>query len=150
MYRYFRDTTLGYGLTLLGRYSEAKPLLERAVKLSEKVLGADHPDMATFLHSYGELLRRMGETAAARAVLERAWRVSEPVRGPSDGQVILAHQSLAALYADLGNYAEAKRHFRHAIEGMERSTDARELPDWLEKYAALLDPEGSLRGAAKR
>lgn len=33
-----------------GRYAEAEPLYRRALTISEKALGPDHPDLATFMN----------------------------------------------------------------------------------------------------
>ncbi|CAN0490807.1 unnamed protein product, partial [Scytosiphon promiscuus] len=38
------------------RFAEAEPLLERSLAIREKVLGAEHPDVARSLNTYAELL----------------------------------------------------------------------------------------------
>ncbi len=50
-----------------GQYAKAEPLYQRAVAIMEKALGTDHPNVATSLENYAELLRNMNrETEAAR------------------------------------------------------------------------------------
>ncbi|MEL6338224.1 MAG: tetratricopeptide repeat protein [Pseudomonadota bacterium] len=39
-----------------GNYDEAKPLYERAIAIGEKALGAEHPDLATWLNNLAHLL----------------------------------------------------------------------------------------------
>lgn len=42
---------------LQGKYTEADPLYLRAIEIRERVLGADHPDLAISLSTRGQLLR---------------------------------------------------------------------------------------------
>jgi hypothetical protein len=48
-----------------GNYTDAEPLYQRALEVRERVLGADHPDVATTLTSYARLLRKMGRAEEA-------------------------------------------------------------------------------------
>ena len=43
-----------------GRYEEAEPLYRRAIEIGEKVLGAEHPDLATRLNNLALLLGDTG------------------------------------------------------------------------------------------
>lgn len=52
------------------RYSEAEPLLGRALTIKKKALGQDHPSVAIAMQSYAYLLRKMKLKAEAVA-LER-------------------------------------------------------------------------------
>ena len=54
-----------------GRYSEAVPLAQRALALYEKVLGPDHPDVATALNNLAELYRRQGRYADAEPLVSK-------------------------------------------------------------------------------
>ncbi len=134
---------LGFSLMLSGNYAEAEPLLRRGVEVCEKSLGPEHPANGVYLHSLGELLRRTGRTGQAREVLEHALRVSEQQEGVADDyQGSLVHYSLAALYADLRLDAKAEFHFRRVIDRINFGYNTLDLPDWLEKYAELLDRKG--------
>src|SRR5712692_1272882 len=72
------------GLYLLarGQFPDAKTALERAVGITEKVLGPDHPTTASSLNNLGLLLRAQGDLAGARPYLERAVDIIERVLGP--------------------------------------------------------------------
>ena len=39
-----------------GKYSEAKPMFERAIEIGEKTLGPNHPDLAVWLNNLAGLL----------------------------------------------------------------------------------------------
>jgi tetratricopeptide (TPR) repeat protein len=65
-------------------YLTARPLFERALAISEKVLGPEHPDTARSLNSLALLLRDEGDLAEARPLHERALAIYEKVRGPEN------------------------------------------------------------------
>ena len=52
---------------MVGDYSQAKPLLERAVAIQEKLYGPESQKNGLWLGSLGELLRRMGRISSAAA-----------------------------------------------------------------------------------
>ncbi|MEZ4511599.1 MAG: tetratricopeptide repeat protein [Chloroflexota bacterium] len=54
-------------------YEAARPLLERALAICERELGADHPDTATSLINLGSLLYEQGSMRHGRYWSER-WR----------------------------------------------------------------------------
>ncbi len=55
-----------------GRYAEAEPLYQRALAICEKVLGLEHPAVATSLQNYAALLRETGRTEEADEMEARA------------------------------------------------------------------------------
>lgn len=65
-----------------GNYAEAEPLYKRSLAIVENALGPEHPNVATALENYSELLRETNrETEAAemeaRATAIRAKHVQE-------------------------------------------------------------------------
>jgi hypothetical protein len=60
-----------------GDDAAARPLVERALAITERVLGPEHPATATSLYNLALLT-----AARARLLLERALAVSEKVGGP--------------------------------------------------------------------
>ncbi|NJP06849.1 MAG: tetratricopeptide repeat protein [Chloroflexaceae bacterium] len=59
-----------------GDYRTARPLLERALAISEQALGPNHPDTASALNNLALLLVDQGDYAAARPLYERALAIS--------------------------------------------------------------------------
>jgi tetratricopeptide (TPR) repeat protein len=55
-----------------GKYAEAEPLYKRALAISEKALGADHPAVADVLENYASLLRTTGRDSEAEKLEARA------------------------------------------------------------------------------
>ena len=62
-----------------GKLQEAEPLLRKALKSQEEVLGPKHPDTLTSLHDLGNLLMSMGKHREAEPLCRRAWETSEEV-----------------------------------------------------------------------
>ncbi len=55
-----------------GNYAQAEPLLRRALAIREKVLGSEHPDVASVLENYAVLLHRLNRHAKADKMEARA------------------------------------------------------------------------------
>jgi hypothetical protein len=52
-------------------YSGPRPLFERALAISEKVLGLEHPETADCFNNVASLLLDQGDLAGARPLFER-------------------------------------------------------------------------------
>ncbi len=64
-----------------GKYSKAEPLYQRALQIREKVLGAEHPDVAQSLNNLAELYRAQGLYGQAEPLYQRALQILETVLG---------------------------------------------------------------------
>ena len=62
---------LGMALLDAGRYTEAEPLLTRALAINEKALGADHPDTVRSLNNLVSLYYSQGKFAEAEPLIKR-------------------------------------------------------------------------------
>ena len=60
-----------------GRYREAEPLYQRSLAILERVLGPEHPNVATSLNNYAQLLRKKGQNAEAASMEARARAILE-------------------------------------------------------------------------
>lgn len=54
-----------------GQFPDAEPLYERCHVILEKVLGAEHPDLATILNNRAELLMNLVRAARKRHEVSR-------------------------------------------------------------------------------
>jgi CHAT domain-containing protein len=86
---------------------EKRQLAERALAIREKLLGADHLDVAQSLYTLGRVLWQAGEYRQARRQWERSLAIREKALGPNHGavRILLAH--LAAVSTDMGDCAAA-------------------------------------------
>ncbi len=55
-----------------GYYAEAEPLYQRSLAIMEKVLGPEHPSVATSLENYAALLRQTARADEAARMEARA------------------------------------------------------------------------------
>lgn len=86
----------------MGAYALAEPHFVRALAISEKANGPEHPNTATSLNNLAELYRAMGQYARAEPLNIRALAISEKARGPE--------------HPSTGTYLRASLH-RHAPRG---------------------------------
>jgi len=93
----------------VGRYSEAEPLLQRALAIREKALGPEHPDVAASLNNLAALYDAQGQYAEAEPLYQRALAIWEKALGPEHPDVDTGLENYAALLQKLGRSDEAKR-----------------------------------------
>jgi serine/threonine-protein kinase len=67
----------------LGLAGRARPLLQRALELRERTLGAAHPDALETRRHLADVLVAAGEAEAARELLEAACGAGVDCEGPS-------------------------------------------------------------------
>ena len=97
-----------------GQYAQAEPLFKRALAISEKVLGADHHNVARSLNNLAGLYLVQGEYAQAEPLFKRSLAINEKVLGQDHPEVALSLNNLAYLYYVQGRYAQALSTFRRA------------------------------------
>ena len=74
----------------------------------EKVLGMDHPNVASSLNNLAELYRVQGHYAQAEPLYERSLVIREKVLGPDHLQVASSLENIAALYRATKRNEEAE------------------------------------------
>lgn len=97
------------------RYREAEPLLQRALRIYEDLLGLDHPQVAFPLQSLANLYSDQGKFKEAETLHQRALRIREQHLGPEHVLVAAPLNSLAVLYCEQGKYGEAEPLFQRAL-----------------------------------
>ncbi len=97
----------GWYLTERGRYSEAKPLLERAYQMSEQQQGAEHLDTASSLDNLALLYQAQGKYEQAEPLNQRALAIYEQQLGPLHPDTQIIRGSYIALLRTMGRDEEA-------------------------------------------
>ncbi|HKQ08850.1 MAG TPA: tetratricopeptide repeat protein, partial [Blastocatellia bacterium] len=108
-------------LSRRGRFSEASHLYQRSLKIIERIVGPDHPDVATGLTNLANLYRSQGKYAEAEPSLMRALEIRERVLGPDHPDVAVSTSNLANLYQAQGRYEEAESLYYRSLTINERS-----------------------------
>ncbi|PPK69862.1 FxSxx-COOH system tetratricopeptide repeat protein [Actinokineospora auranticolor] len=85
-----------------GLPNQARPLLERALRIVEVACGPEHPILAGYLNSLAMLLKDLDSLDAARSLLERAVRIDEAAYGPDHPAVTIRLNNLAMVARDRG------------------------------------------------
>jgi CHAT domain-containing protein len=132
------------------RYAEAIPLAERALEIREKVLGPQHPDVATSLNYLAHLYYAQGDYGRAAPLFQRALAIREKALGPEHPDVAQSLNSLAVLYGDQGDFGRAAPLLQRALAIYEKELGP-EHPDVaqsLNNLAVLYQDQGDYGRAA--
>lgn len=135
--------------------AEAQPLLEQALEIKDRVLGAAHPDTVTAVERLrvmlNDLLHELGSgtPASPQPLCDRAVRISERVAGYPHERTAISLNNLAVQLWNRGDLAGARQLFEQSIQIRERlaaPADA-EGATTLNNLGILLDDLGDLAGA---
>ena len=105
------------------RYEQAKPLLQKALVISERVLGKEHPHTATRLHHLGMLLALQERYGLAEELLQRALQIREKALEVEHPCVAQTLYELAKLYTLQAKYNVAQRLFQQTLAIQEKFLD---------------------------
>jgi tetratricopeptide (TPR) repeat protein len=150
------DEDLALSLTMLAsfyhgaeRYQEAEPLLLRALPLTEKTRGPDHPDVARILSNLGLLNHSRSDYVRAREFYQRSLAMLERSLGKESPELILTLNNLGALAMAEGRDSEAEAFYQRALAIADRSPASvgPQLAVALRGYAELLKRLGRYKEA---
>jgi CHAT domain-containing protein/Tfp pilus assembly protein PilF len=132
-----------------GKYAEAEPLYQRALRIYEKALGLKHRNVATSLLNLAALYRDQGKYAEAEPLYQRALRIYEKALGAEHPAVATSLNSLALLYGNQGKYAEAEPLHQRALRIKEKAlgTEHPAVATSLDNLAGLYVHQGKYADA---
>ena len=110
---------LGWLFKELGKYDEARRLLERALEGRERELGPDHVDTLAALGNLAVVAALQGKHKEARRLQERALVGMERTFGPDHEQTLSSMNNLAGVFVSQGKYWRAQRLYERALAGKE-------------------------------
>ena len=127
-----------------GQYLEAIPLAQRVLVIREKVLGRDHPDVATALNNLAVLYLHQGRYADAEPLYERALTIRETAFGSEHPDIAASLNNLAGLYLHQGRYAKAEPLFQRSLAIREKvlGREHLDVAQSLNYLAGLYDNQG--------
>ncbi|WP_226595142.1 tetratricopeptide repeat protein, partial [Microseira wollei] len=79
-----------------GRYSEAEPLYLQALELRKRLLGEDHPDVATSLNNLALLYKSQGRYSEAEPLYLQALELRKRLLGEDHPDVATSLNNLAS------------------------------------------------------
>ncbi|MEL7036262.1 MAG: tetratricopeptide repeat-containing protein, partial [Cyanobacteria bacterium J06592_8] len=98
-----------------GKYNEAITIAERVLEMIKKLLGPEHPDVATSLNNLALLYSSQGRYEEAEPLYQQALEMYKKLLGPEHPNVALSLNNLAELYSSQGRYEEAKPLLKQAL-----------------------------------
>lgn len=112
--------TMGRAFENLALYSEAEPLLRRAVKLAEDAYGPGHLEVAAAQQELGEVLWRTGQYDEAKLMHRGALAIIETHHGREHPDYAVNTAKLGMAYFREGDYAEAEQLYAQSLEIYQR------------------------------
>ena len=107
---------LGVFYRAQGRYAEAETFFKRALAITEKSLGPDHPNVGVILNQLGLLYATQDRHAEAEPLYKRALAVQEMALRPDHPGLGITLSNLAALNRSAGDHKSALTYSRRASE----------------------------------
>ncbi|OGW24146.1 MAG: hypothetical protein A2X55_04245 [Nitrospirae bacterium GWB2_47_37] len=127
----------GNELYKAGKYNEAIPYAKQVLEIYEKILGKDHPNVATSLNNLAGLYKVIGRYSEAEPLYKRSLEIREKAFGREHPSVAQSLYNLAGLYAFIGGrYAEAEPLHKRALEIYEKAL-GREHPSVAQSLISL-------------
>ena len=134
----------GEELYLQGKYSEAKTLLEEALKIRQKLYPDNHPDIAESLNNLAVLYKSQGRYSEAEPLHQKALAMYQRLHPQDHSDVATSLNNLAGLYASQGRYGEAEPLYQQALAMLKRlyPDDHPSVATSLNNLARLYDSQG--------
>ncbi len=126
-----------------GRFDEGRPLLERALDLSERARGPEDTDVAMVLFRLAENALETRDDGRARSLIQRAIGIYEKSWGAEHPYTAMARARLAAIDQRAGDGPKAEAFVRQSVDVIERELGTDHV--W---YVRCLTTEANLRVAA--
>lgn len=106
---------VGQYLHHIGRYREARGVLERALAQHEKAYGDTNPRRAAIVNNLGRVLRRLGHLEEARAHFEAALAVDQAAYGDTHAHVAEIVNNYGTVMHIAGEIEQARDQFEWAL-----------------------------------
>jgi CHAT domain-containing protein/Flp pilus assembly protein TadD len=113
-----------FALYQKGQSAKAEPIALRALNISEKVNGFDHPSTGSRLNNLAFLYNDMGQFTKAESMYLRALVISEKTNGAEHTETGITLNNLAELYRVMGQYAKAEPMLIRALSISEKVNGA--------------------------
>ncbi len=104
-----------------GKYAEAATIAQKALSLSERSLGKDHPETLTIVNNLAALYNALGRDRDAEPFYRRAVEGRQRVLGKEHVDTLTSINNLAGWYYGRGRYTDAEPLFRLVMETSERT-----------------------------
>ena len=114
-------------------YDIALEYYSKALVISEKVLGIEHPCTAYSLNNIGLVYQRQNDYGKALEYHHKAMSIFETIFGAENPNIAVSYNSIGLLYDEQGNYDKALEYYLMAVAILEKAFGA-EHPDVATSY----------------
>jgi tetratricopeptide (TPR) repeat protein len=135
----------------LGNYSKAIQFSLKNVRIKEKVLGNDHPDLATAYNNLALIYKDQGNYDKALEFNLKAIQILEKVLDKVHPDLATAYNNLALIYQGQGNYYEALEFNLKAVKVGEKALDKKHplLATYYNNIASIYQDQGNYQKASE-
>jgi tetratricopeptide (TPR) repeat protein len=143
------SSVAGLALRSVGDLPTARPWVQRALDIRERVRGPDHHETAESLDDLASILRDMGDLTAARPLYDRALFIRERERGADHPETAESLNNLAVLLHRQGRLDAARALYERALHIHERALGPyhQYTAESLNNVAGVLREQGDLSTA---
>jgi CHAT domain-containing protein len=103
------------------KYDQAIPLFERVIEIRQRVLGPDHSELASAIHSLAVLYYYQGNYLKVGPLSNRALAIQQKALGSEHPDVAASINLLATLYRNKGDYVKAEPLYNRALAIREKA-----------------------------
>lgn len=123
------------------RFGDAEGLYRRAISMYERVYGPNNEQVAILFNVLGDVFYTQGHFSKAQIEYAKGLDAFSKCTNPDVWAFTGMLEKIAHCFAECGNYQSADAYYRHFIKTREGfgTFHAPDMPDALERYAAVLD-----------
>jgi serine/threonine protein kinase len=142
----------GSVMLLEGRLEEALPAYERALQLTEKALGKDHPQRGIILSNLAIIHLEQKRYEKVISMEKESLELISRTRGPDHVNAAFPHEAMGRAYTGMRDFKAAHEHLGRALELYQRSLgpEHRQVSDGMDALAELLRSEGRYEEAVEQ
>ena len=110
----------GQILVRQGNLEEGEPVVREVLEKRKTVLGEDHVDTLSSMHSLAGILRHQGNYEQAEALCRQVLEKQNRIMGPEHPNTLSIMNDLAVTLGQSGKRPEASKLYREALESIEK------------------------------
>lgn len=111
---------IGKSYREMGEYSKALAYVQKALEISEKVLGTKHHGTAISYNNIGKVYAKLGDYGKALKYYQMALEIREKVLGTKHPDTAITYNNIGHVYYNLDDYGEALKYHQKALEIREK------------------------------
>ena len=137
-------------LQYIAEYKKAEKLYERSLRIREKILGEEHPNIAASYNNLAVVYQSQGEYKKAEELYEKSLRIKKRILGKEHPKIAVSYHSLAGVYLHRDEYKHALDYFVKAYKiflnklGSEHPYTRSSYEDMQTTYVTL-KPDGNFK-----